>query len=273
MSDKTIKKMHNPKSFAPAVYIPCWLIQIPNNLLSFAAKCLYGRLSQWCNESGDVFRSYNQLAEEIGSTKRSINEYLRELRDCGLIGTLQPQAGGLNHFVFYDHEWMHTPINKNLVYKSDTNDPEQNPALPRAESCSTPEQNPARINKKEIKQIKNTISDLKKSQEKNKSIPIEQMIDVYHELLPECPKVKIVGTDLERQLKTLQQRWPEISANKEQFSLDGFRKFILFIKEKFTFLITPYETEHGKIKQGGLKRITQFNIIAKCLNGEFSSNK
>ena len=118
MSDKQIKKLHNPKSFAPAVYIPCWLIQVPNKLLSFAAKCLYGRLSQWCSESGDVFRSYNQLAEEIGSTKRSINEYLRELRECGLIDTLQPQAGGLNHFVFYDHEWMYAPINKNLVYKS-----------------------------------------------------------------------------------------------------------------------------------------------------------
>lgn len=154
MDIKNTRKIHNPKSHAPAVYIPCWLIQVPNKLLSYAAKCLYGRLSQWSNESGDVYRSYNQLAQEIGSTQRSVNEYLRELRECGLIDTTQPQKGGLNHFIFYDHEWMYEPLNKALCYKSE-DDPEQNPALPpRAESCSTPEQNPARINNKEIKDIK-----------------------------------------------------------------------------------------------------------------------
>lgn len=154
-------KLHNPKSHSPAVYIPCWLIQVPNNLLSFAAKCLYGRLSQWSNERGHVFRSYNQLAQEIGSTKRSVNDYLRELRACGLIGTLQPQAGGLNHFVFYEHPWMSAELNKFLAYKSDPDPeqdfvpPEQDSALPpRAGFCSTPEQDSASINIKEIKTTK-----------------------------------------------------------------------------------------------------------------------
>ena len=102
--------------------------------------------------------------------------------------------------------------------------------LPRIEfEDNDPEQDSASINKKEIK---NPISDLKKSQKENKLIPIQQMIDVYHELLPECPKVKIIGSDFERQLKTLQRRWPEISSNKEKFSLEGFKRFILFIKEK-----------------------------------------
>lgn len=153
LDNKNNKKIHNPKSQAPAVYIPCWLIQVPNNLLSYAAKILYGRLSQWSNEKGEVYRSYNQLAQEIGSSKRSINEYLRELREVGLIETFQPQAGGLNHFVFYDHPWMYEKLNEFLCYKSQP-DPEQNLALPRAESCSTPEQNLASINIKEIKEIK-----------------------------------------------------------------------------------------------------------------------
>lgn len=152
------RKLHNPKSFAPAVYIPCWLLQVPNKLLSYAAKLLYGRLSQWSNEKGDVFRSYHQLAHEMGSTKRSVSDYISELKKVGLIDSFQPQAGGLNHFIFYDHDWMHMPINEYLCYKSEpdpTQDsahpPTQNPALPHAESCATPTQNPARINKKEIK--------------------------------------------------------------------------------------------------------------------------
>lgn len=151
------KKLHNPKSHAPALYIPCWLAQVPNSLLSFAAKCLYGRLAQWSGPKGDVFRSYNQLAQELGSTKRSICDYVKELKDVGLMDTFQPQKGGLNHFVFYDHPWMYEPINEFLSPKPEE-DPTQNSAHPHAESCATPTQNPARINKKEVKEIKNTNS-------------------------------------------------------------------------------------------------------------------
>lgn len=169
-----IKKRHNPKSNMPALYVPCWLSQVSNSLLSFAAKCLYGRLAQWTDGNGNCFRSYNQLAEELGSTKRSICDYVKELKDCGLIDTFQPQKGGLNHFVFYDHNWMYQSINDCLVYKSEechetTNDPTQDSAhpptqdsaLPRAGFCATPTQNPARININKVKQIKtNTLCEL-----------------------------------------------------------------------------------------------------------------
>ena len=74
------KKLHNPKSHAPAVYIPCWLIQIPINLLSHGAKMTYGRLSQWATSNGTVFRSANQLAQELGCSSRSIKDYLSELK-------------------------------------------------------------------------------------------------------------------------------------------------------------------------------------------------
>lgn len=185
-------KKHNPKSHAPAVYIPCWLIQVPNKLLSFAAKCLYGRLSQWSSESGDVFRSYNQLAQEIGSSRRSVNDYLRELRVCGLIGTMQPQAGGLNHFVFYEHPWMNEPINQFLCYKPEP-DPEQDSALPRAGFCSTPEQNPARINKKEIRENKKDNNIYSVS-----GIPEEKTKREYQETLFPMPneKTNLPGKDI-----------------------------------------------------------------------------
>ena len=110
------KKMHNPKIHAPSVYIPNWLIQVPSNLVSFAAKILYGRLSQWANNKGSVHRTVKQLAQEIGCEPRAIDRYLKELRDCELIGTFQPVKGGANHFHFYEHEWMNEAINPNLIY-------------------------------------------------------------------------------------------------------------------------------------------------------------
>ncbi len=148
------KKIHNPKSHAPAVYIPCWLIQVSVHKLSYAAKILYGRLSQWASSSGIVFRSIPQLSEELGCSERSINSYLKELKDADLIGTYHPQAGGQNYYEFYDHPWMYAEINEHLVYKQDKFTPTQDPALPHAGSCVTPTQDPAFINKKEIKEIK-----------------------------------------------------------------------------------------------------------------------
>lgn len=132
------KKIHNPKSFAPAVYIPCWLIQVPIKLLSHAAKMLYGRLSQWANENGTVYRTIGQLSEELGTCRSSIEKHIKELKDMGLIGTYQQQNGGINHYEFYDHEWMHEPIKEQLVYKSDRNDPPYDNTVPPVRSYGTP---------------------------------------------------------------------------------------------------------------------------------------
>ncbi len=143
------QKFYNPKSRSPAVYIECWLIQVPTSLLSNNAKMFYGRLSQWCNSTGDVYRSLPQLAEELGTPARTLERHLKELRDVGLIETYQPQAGGVNHYKFLYHPWMDEPINDNLVYKSD---PPSNMRVPPRNSDGTPPSDLRYINKKEIKE-------------------------------------------------------------------------------------------------------------------------
>jgi hypothetical protein len=112
----SLRKLHNPKSHAPAVYIPCWLIQVPQNELSHLAKILYGRLAQWSNTKGYVSRSAPQLSAEMGCQVRVIKRGLKELRDVGLIETHQIKKGGINSFIFLDHEFMHRPLQDCLDY-------------------------------------------------------------------------------------------------------------------------------------------------------------
>lgn len=157
MSTKnTTTKLHNPKSYAPAVYIPCWLIQIPHNELSYGAKLLYGRLAQWSNTSGKVFRSCPQLSKEMGMGERTIERFISELKNCKLIGTFQPQAGGLNHFEFYDHEWMYQELTSELGYEDNYPPPQSygtpppHLAVPPASPGGTPPPHLAGINIKEI---------------------------------------------------------------------------------------------------------------------------
>ena len=150
-SSHQTKKVLNPKSNLPAVYIPCWLIQVPVKLLSHGAKLVYGRLTQWCNETGIAYRSAPQLAQELGMCESSVKKDLRELREADLIGTFHPQAGGVNHFEFYDHPWMHAPINENLVYKNEKEDPVYDHTLPPCTIVHYPVYDHDRINRKKVK--------------------------------------------------------------------------------------------------------------------------
>ena len=177
------RKLHNPKSHAPAVYIPCWLIQVSVKKLTLGAKMTYGRLSQWANATGQVYRSARQLAEELGCSYRSIEEYLKELRKVELIGTYHPQAGGVNHFEFYDHPWMHEPIKEQLTYKDDKFTPPHDSVVPSTLSCGTPPHYGVVINKKEIKEIKcvgadaaptQNLTQLKKEKAENQALECEE---------------------------------------------------------------------------------------------------
>ena len=145
--------LYNPKSHSPSVYIPCWLIQVPHNEISYGAKLLYGRLSQWSNTKGIVFRSCPQLSKELGMGIRTIERFINELKDCQLIGTYHPKAGGLNYYEFYAHDWMNKPLVNELCY---ANDLPPNNELPTASPGGTPPPNLADINNKEIKENNTT---------------------------------------------------------------------------------------------------------------------
>ncbi len=103
-----VVKSYNPKSHAPSVFIPAWLLQVKG--LSLQAKILYGRLAQWSTTKATVHRSVNQLAEEIGTAPQTVKRLLKELRDVGLIETYRAEAGGHNHYRFLDHAWIHEEL-------------------------------------------------------------------------------------------------------------------------------------------------------------------
>lgn len=191
-----MKKIYNPKADVPAVYIPCWLIQIPVQKISHGAKILYGRLAQWSREDGTVYRSKNDLKEEVGVSLRTLGDLIKELKDVGLIDAVQPIKGGISHYIFYDHEWMVEPIKKQLVYKSDEKDPMQNSALPNAEYRITPMQDPAHININKIK-INNNIKNKGTSDEvHNMDYTVSDGIKGKNEksdLLENQPKTKTNG--------------------------------------------------------------------------------
>jgi len=167
-TNKIPAKTHNPKAHAPAVYIPCWLIQIPSSQLSHQAKLLYGRLAQWSSAKGTVHRSTNQLSQELGMQQRVIERGLKELREVKLIETYQTECGGINHYRFLEHDWMNEPINKNLEYNSPHYPPDKNVGTPPT-NVSVPTDKNVGAKIKEIKRNKKTTTTLARETTKKSS--------------------------------------------------------------------------------------------------------
>lgn len=190
-----IRKLYNPKAHAPSAYMPAWLIQILDSKLSLGAKMVYGRLAQWSNTKGKVHRSSNQLCHELGMTKSPVDRYLKELKTVGLIGTYQAEKGGVNHFEFYDHEWMYEPIHPNLCYHESVPeqvlDPMSKQTIPHTYIDNTPmskqtnlKYNKIRINK-EKKASLTEIPDngIKETKKKVEQLDIEKLfLDNPHAL-------------------------------------------------------------------------------------------
>lgn len=233
------KKLHNPKSHAPAVFIPCWLIQVPHKLLSFGAKLLYGRLAQWSNTNGDVFRSAPQLSKELGIGVRTIEKFIKELKDVELIETYHPQAGGQNHFRFFDHEWMHHKLVEEL-------DPPYNHAVPPAQPCGTPPNNRADINIKEVKEIKDISEsdDLPLTDE----ITNREFVEVFIEECPYSPHPRNLDNpskDAIRSYNALRKIWrTEISKSGKTLTKESFRGLLQDMKEHKSWLVNPDKKVH-----------------------------
>ena len=145
-----MKKLHHPQNLINAAHIPNWLIQIPCTLLSFGAKLTYARLCKWAGKDGKAYRSYTQLSKELGVSPSQIKRYLRDLKEAELIATFHPQAGGMNHFTFFEHEWMTAAIVDELLYNNDpgadvTRVPGADVTLPWCTSDPTPGADVTRI--------------------------------------------------------------------------------------------------------------------------------
>ncbi len=222
------KLLHNPKSHSPAVYIPCWLSQVPIKLLSLGSKMTYGRLSQWSNEKGIVYRSSRQLGEEIGVSKDSIDKYLKELRDVELIGTYHPQAGGVNYFEFYDHPWMHEPINENLVYKQDIRHPSPDLTIPLVRSYDTPSPDLTIINKKEIKKIKEKTIQAPVGSRVGSSFGIKEMLSDNPLNIPENILSDWLIVRNAKRAKITRTAWKQVIGNLLQLKDKGLTPLFCF---------------------------------------------
>ena len=79
---------------------------VPNFILeskeiSTGAKLTYAMLLKYARELHECFPGQNRLAEDIGTSRQSVNTYIRELRQVGLISVRRRGQGRPNIYTVH----------------------------------------------------------------------------------------------------------------------------------------------------------------------------
>ncbi len=92
-------------------FLPNWLLEVPERLLSARAKLTYARLAQYAGRRGVAYPRQPELARSLGASWRSVKRELLELRRTGLISVVQAGDGKAARYFFHEHPWLiRTPI-------------------------------------------------------------------------------------------------------------------------------------------------------------------
>lgn len=101
---------------------------------------------------------------------------------------------------------------------------------------------------------------------------ISDIVEIYHEELPELPKVKKVDGKLRGQLSKMIKDWPNYQKEGKKFSVDLFRDYLKFLKTYHSWLLKPYKTDSGNVVKSSLRKITREITLTKIVNGEYSAS-
>jgi hypothetical protein len=118
--------------------------------------------------------------------------------------------------------------------------------------------------------IKNTTS--VSDETSSSKISNQEILDAYHEHLPELTRIKTVDRDLANKIKSMQKNWPKYQKDGMKFSIELFIIFINFVRKHHSWFIKPYTTEAGNQRKNSLRNLITEKNLAKFANGEFSAN-
>lgn len=104
------------------------------------------------------------------------------------------------------------------------------------------------------------------------AITTQQIVDAYHETLPDCPRIKVIDSKLHSQLVHMRKNWPKYQKEGKDFSIESFKDYLNYLKQHYSWFIKPYTTANGNTRRNNLRVFTREINITKIVNGEFSAN-
>jgi hypothetical protein len=101
--------------------LPLDILRLPNQELSFGAKCLYARMLLYAGTDGICNPSDRTLGREVGATDRHVRNFRTELRECGLLSWKRTQKA--NSYRVHSPHSYRGPERNNSSHQSGTDVP------------------------------------------------------------------------------------------------------------------------------------------------------
>jgi len=103
-------------------------------------------------------------------------------------------------------------------------------------------------------------------------VAVDEIVQTYHEELPDLPRIKVVDSKLKAQLTHMRKNWHKYQKDGKKFSIESFRDYLRYIKLHYDWFIKPYTTQNGNVRRNNLRVLTREVNIARIVNGEFNAS-
>jgi len=97
----------------------------------------------------------------------------------------------------------------------------------------------------------------------------QEIVDVYLEMMPEMPRIKVIRPELKSQLNLMRQTWPLYQKDGEAFSIKSFRNYLQVIRDSFPWFLNKYINNKGFLSINSLGTLISPDNLAKVVNGEY----
>lgn len=174
-----------------------------------AKKCLLYTLANYAGHDGKLWPSYQRLADDAGMSRRTVINYMREFEQAGIIRKVKRlNKDGLSD----SNVWI---LNIQEAFQGgESPAPGSEPAAPGSESPAPGVVNelhrgsepaaPKSVIEPVITTSQSSSASDAAAPMKADHVPYQKILDLYHDTLPQLPRVKIFTEERKRALKA---RW------------------------------------------------------------------
>jgi len=96
---------------------------------------------------------------------------------------------------------------------------------------------------------------------------VTEVLDVYHEVMYDMPKVKHVTNKLSAAIKRLKKEWPDIKGT--PLTPETLAKYFKGIRDLAPWMTKPYTTKSGYKKRNSLINLIRIDNIKSFYNGDY----
>ncbi|WJM80526.1 DNA replication protein [Pectobacterium brasiliense] len=187
---------------------------------------------------GEFISGRNSLADETGLTSNRVQYLLKKYQKMGMISVKSNRKFSLITVIKYDeYQQFSVPTD---YHQNSQQIPIANPAMPRAGAEVVPtdyHQNSQQIpTEKELNNNSldksNECASAAENQEKKKpSVSCQDVVDAYHEILPEAPSIRLLSEKRKNLIRTFWKKAGVITRklDNKPFTIEAWREYLGYI--------------------------------------------